>query len=169
MATVSSESLNSFHYSDTELNGMEISETDAALLMALLEESHVEEAEDERLTSVIQSLKEEIDRCDEDVISDDIWDCSGSSMSGFDDSIDWTDIDMTSTSLSDGMENNDWYASSIENEFVVMADFKNSDINNNIYFSQMASNIADYSQFSYADDHEYSSLWQETYDSSMYS
>ncbi|PIA41579.1 hypothetical protein AQUCO_02200193v1 [Aquilegia coerulea] len=170
MASISSDNWNSFPYTGMELDGMEISETDAALLMTLLEESHVEEVEDGKLKSVIQSLEAEIGRSDEDAIWDDIGDCSSSCMFDMYDSFDWIDTEMASTSPNDdGMGN--WYAYSVENELVGMTNFENTGSNNIDDFASLPTfkDIADFSQFVYEDDQSYCTLWQETYCSSMYS
>ncbi|KAF5204073.1 hypothetical protein FRX31_006340 [Thalictrum thalictroides] len=151
-----------------ELDGMEVSETNAAFLMALLEESHEEEAEDGRLRSVIQSLEAEIDPSVEDVIWDDIGDSSSSSMFDMYDSFDWIDIEMaSSTSPSDdGMGN--WYVYSVENELVGMTEYENPGSSNIEDFASLPKfkDIADFSQLGYEDDQSYCSLWQETYCSS---
>ncbi|KAJ4982366.1 hypothetical protein NE237_033203 [Protea cynaroides] len=46
-----------------EMEGIQIPGIDSTLLMSLLEESQVEDAEDERLQCIIQSLEAEIDPC----------------------------------------------------------------------------------------------------------
>ncbi|XP_058101107.1 uncharacterized protein LOC131245571 [Magnolia sinica] len=132
---------------------------DGSLLMDLLEESQVDETEDERLGCVIRSLEAEIDgsgpitaECGlESAGSEDGQDWSRST-SQIDDPFDWVDMDMVSGSHCGDIGN--WYLDTCTDE-IGMAGF---------------GDVRDYSHLYYGDypmEQVYSPLWQETYDSPM--
>ncbi|KAF9588744.1 hypothetical protein IFM89_015181 [Coptis chinensis] len=154
---MSSENLNSFPQYNLEFEGMEISELDGELMMALLEESHIEEAEDERLGSVIRSLEAEINQ------PKGIHESFEYPIADFHSSFDWIDIEMASTSNDDDIGK--WYTYSIENDILDMTEF--GDNNDMALLSQTFGNIEDYSQLYYGDEHVFGSLWQGTYDPAM--
>ncbi|PIA41573.1 hypothetical protein AQUCO_02200188v1 [Aquilegia coerulea] len=162
MASTLSDNLSSFPSNHLEFESMEMSEIDGDLMMALLEESNVEEAaEDERLGNVIRSLEAEIDRQESVGMPEDSHDCFGYSASNICDSFDWIDMEMASTSYDDVGK---WYAySSVDNNETVdqMIEYGN---NSNFALSQTFAGMEDFSQLYHADEHMYSSLWQETYD-----
>ncbi|KAF5205763.1 hypothetical protein FRX31_004650 [Thalictrum thalictroides] len=168
-STLSDENLMSSYSSNyLEFESMEMSEIDEDLMMALLEESHVEEDEDERLGSVIRSLEAEIDHRPESSqstvgMSEDTHDCFGYSASNICDSFDWIDdMEMASTSYDDLGK---WYAYSIDNETVdQMIEYRNN-IDNFELSQTFADSMEHFSLLYHADEHMYSSsLWQETYD-----
>ncbi|KAF9588743.1 hypothetical protein IFM89_015180 [Coptis chinensis] len=165
MASMLSENVNVLPYNDLEFEGMEIIETDVFLMEKLLEESQIEDTEDERLGSVMQSLEAEINQS-KDVLLESTHDCFGYSASNnIYDSLDWTDMEMASTSFTDDIGK--WYAYSMENEVVGVVGFGDNN-NADIALSQTCEHFGDYSQFCHADDLVYCSLWQETYDTVMY-
>ncbi|OVA13250.1 hypothetical protein BVC80_8019g2 [Macleaya cordata] len=169
MASMSSENLE-YVIDDIEIETLEVPEVDETLLKALLDESNENEAEDERLGSVIRSLEAEIDpkmivnhsltyEPDEMVGIYENYEDNRSdecSVSCHMENFDWVDMEMDCTSSpSDDMGN--WYMDTFTDEI-------GSGI---VEFGE----LKDYSQFYYGvqlEDHAYSSLWQETYDTVMY-
>lgn len=143
-------------------------EVSGALLMALMDETHLEDAEDERLGRVIRSLEKEIgpievgnrsgpveseggnhdDSMDRGLDSLELMD--GGDYSGstwhISDPFDWVDVDMGPSSQFDGIGN--WYLDTCANE-IGMVGFEE---------------LRDYS-YCYGDasiEHAYSPLWQES-------
>nr|DAD33859.1 TPA_asm: hypothetical protein HUJ06_012710 [Nelumbo nucifera] len=161
---------------NVEFEGMDVSEIDETLLKSLLEEAQVEETEDERLGCVIRSLEAEIDpnmmdgcgvtkpelgghgNCEEDMGVGDGHNCSSGSCPSQQiiNEFDWIDMDMGPSTPSDDMGN--WYMDSCAGEMVELVEFGEV--------------ISDYSQFYFGvpldQEHAYSSLWQESYDSVIF-
>ncbi|XP_059664514.1 uncharacterized protein LOC132310349 [Cornus florida] len=153
-----------------DFDQFEVPEINTALLMSLLEESQVEECDDERLRSVIQSLEAVIDpnRLDgHDSLVEMEWGsgnlngCTtpsdGEQLNGQDCStsldldFSWMDVEMVPSSPSDEMTN--WY----------MDSFRDG--------TDGVIELGDYSQICYGmplEEHEYGSLWQESHSSVMY-
>lgn len=159
------------HRSD-DLEGIEVSEINGALLMSLLEESPGDDNDDEGLKSVMQSLEAEISPIimgnpdlgiksklvseEEDnhklFMMDQMEgnDC----LESLDLNFGWVDIQTAPSSPSDDMN---WYMEPSEiNEMDAIIEF---------------GGVSDYSQICYApplDEAGYGSLWEETYDTIMY-
>ncbi|XWS27437.1 hypothetical protein CRYUN_Cryun26dG0115200 [Craigia yunnanensis] len=128
---------------------IEVPEIDAALLISLLEESLSEEyCNDERVNSLMESLEAEIRmenhglcNIEGDMESNDGFDC-----------FEWTEMEMVPSSPSDDMN---WYAEYHVEEISMddLVEFGN-DLPQDYYEVPL--------------EHEYSSLWQETYDTPIY-
>ncbi|KAJ4976763.1 hypothetical protein NE237_001869 [Protea cynaroides] len=158
---------------NVEFEAMGASDVDEALLMSLLEESQVEELQDERLGYVMRSLEAEIepntntteapapapattDLGIQDFGIEDGYDCSSGSYASPIHVFDWLDMDMEMASSSTCDDMGNWYMDSCVDELAGFVEL---------------GEVRDYSQFCYAapmEEHAYGSLWQETYDSVMY-
>ncbi|KAJ8626810.1 hypothetical protein MRB53_020117 [Persea americana] len=145
-------------------------EIDGDLLMALLDESQVQEAEDERLGCVIQSLEAEIDHNsvrgsgglaepeyheDQEHWMDHVLGTIGLDDGQINDPFDWVDMDMVTNSHCVDMGN--WYVETCGDD-VEMGEF--------VYGGDYSTFCSgDYSSIEHG--YSYSPLWQETFDSRM--
>ncbi|KAL5731798.1 hypothetical protein ACHQM5_004495 [Ranunculus cassubicifolius] len=154
MASALSQNLSSTFPNIIEIEEMEFSVIDGDIMMSLLEESLVEDVEEEKLGSVIRSLEAEIERPD-NVLFEDIQNCFEDGLTKVHDSFDWMDTEMASISSDDMTK---WYEYSVEHETSEFSDF------------QMFGDMENFSQlYCSSEDTAYSSLWQETYEPVMYS
>ena len=151
---------------DDEFDQFEVNKIDGAFLMSLLEESHNEECDDERLTSVSRSLEAEINPIvidGHDSPMHELDNCQPSEaaqVDGQDSSmahdldLHWMDVEMDPASPSDEMTN--WYMDPCGDEFDAIIEF---------------GGVRDHSQNLYGVVHleelSYGSLWQETHTSVM--
>ena len=148
-----------------EFDQFEVNKIDGVLLMSLLEESHNEECDDERLTSVIRSLEAEINPIvmdGHDSPMHELDNCQPSEAAQVDDQdssmahdldLYWMDVEMGPASPSDEMTN--WYMDPCGDEFDAIIEF---------------GCVSDYSQNLYGvhlEELSYGCLWQETHTSVM--
>ncbi|KAJ7981943.1 putative Heat stress transcription factor B-4b [Quillaja saponaria] len=169
MASLGCENLVCINGED-EFNNLEVMEMDGDLLKSLLEESQIDERDEDQLNNLIRSLEAEIKVDDHDITmqteevvsnfgegisSDQSWnigqmdgqDCSISH--NFDHDFAWIDMDVVPSLPSDDMI---WYMDTYGSEMDGIIEFISEDEN--------------YSKFSYGSDlgeYGYTSLWQETY------
>ncbi|XP_050279665.1 uncharacterized protein LOC126720870 [Quercus robur] len=153
----------------SDIQGIEVSEIDSAILMSLLEESQGEERDEDRLNSLIRSLEEEINSnamdsqnssMKPDFIVEDGQLCIVGNKEGHDcmvsqDQLEFGLIDMEpeTSSPSDDMN---WYMDLCENEMDGIIE---------------VGGLSDYSHMYYGvslEEQGYRSLWQETYDTVIY-
>ncbi|XP_022878655.1 uncharacterized protein LOC111396456 [Olea europaea var. sylvestris] len=148
----------------------ESSYIDQNILMSLLDESHNEDCDDERLTNVIRSLEAEIAPNNTDCylsnnlkLESDPIECQSSSDESTNEQnfsklhdldFQWMDLEMVPSSPTSGMAS--WYMGSYEQEMDAMTEFDG---------------LKFYSQISYEtplmEEHDFGLLWQETNDSQM--
>lgn len=149
------------------LDTVEVFEIDGALLMSqLLDESHVEDCDDERLTSVIQSLEDEINPImmdGHDLLMELEWD----------DNLEVEDCDFSNGGQMDGQDCSTASCDDLDYNWMDMEDMKSS-----FYLGSSEDGmegviefggVRDYYNYNYynsyansVEEHSYGSLWQDT-------
>lgn len=165
--------------SDDEFEGIEVSGLNGAFLMSLMEElqDHVEESDEERLNSVIQSLEAEItNSCSMDAKQNSCMESDHQSISDGEDSQPCSlgQMDSHNCSISfDDLDMNEWINMEAEpcspsHEMNCYMYHFGGEV---IGFGGVCTNDSPHTYYGVALDqeHGYNSLWQETlYDSVMY-
>ncbi|KAK1362395.1 tRNA wybutosine-synthesizing protein like [Heracleum sosnowskyi] len=144
------------------LNGCDEYDTGALLLSQLLDESHVEDCDDERLTSVIRSLEAEIEPImlieDNDTFMELEWDdnlaefCDNNWNGEHADVSNGQDCS-TASSCDDDLDNYNWLELEDMNEFGGVGDY---------YYQYPQFINHDNVNTNYLEDTNYGSLWQDT-------